>query len=342
MRPPPAGWTRFWFAPTPTSTLAVVRIAYGIVLVAWTLSLSFDASPFLSTSGLVPERPRPPWTWSVLDWFPSDAAVGVVFALLLAAAVGVLIGYRTRLAAAVVVVCLLSLHTRNPFVINSGDALLRVFGVYLALAPAGTALSVDRWRQRPRRPFWDFPERSPLALRLMQLQLSAMYLFAVWAKLRGTTWNNGTAVSYALRVEEVSRIDLPAWFTQSVAVSNALTFGTLATEVALATLVWNRRARPWVLGLGVAMHLLIDLSITVGFFSFVVFVGYLAFVPADTMSRWILAVRDRLRRSPLAASPTPNPSGRDPVPVPPPPDTSLTPTVEPIKEPTRFTAASGG
>ncbi len=150
----------------------------------------------------------------------------------------------------------------------------------------------------------------------MQLQLSAMYLFAVWAKLRGTTWNNGTAVSYALRVEEVSRIDLPAWFTQSEAVSNVLTFGTLATEVALATLVWNRRARPWVLGLGVAMHLLIDLSITVGFFSFVVFVGYLAFVPADTMSRWILAVRDRLRRSPLAASPTPNPSGPDPVPAP--------------------------
>ncbi len=341
MRPPPAGWTRFWFAPTPTSTLAVVRIAYGIVLVAWTLSLSFDASPFLSTSGLVPERPRPPWTWSVLDWFPSDAAVGVVFALLLAAAVAVLIGYRTRLAAAVVVVCLLSLHTQSV-----RHQLRRRVAAGVRRLPRSRPCGCRPLRRplapAPRRPFWDFPERSPLALRLMQLQLSAMYLFAVWAKLRGTTWNNGTAVSYALRVEEVSRIDLPAWFTQSVAVSNALTFGTLATEVALATLVWNRRARPWVLGLGVAMHLLIDLSITVGFFSFVVFVGYLAFVPADTMSRWILAVRDRLRRSPLAASPTPNPSGPDPVPVAPPPDTCLTPTGEPIKEPTRFTAASGG
>lgn len=324
MRSPPAWWARFWFTPTPTSTLAVARIAYGFVLAAWTLSLSFDASAFLSTSGLVPERPRPPWTWSVFDWFPSDAAVGVVIALLLTAAVCVLIGYQARLAAVVAVVCLLSLQTRNPFVLNSGDVLLRVFGVFLALAPAGAALSVDRWRRCPHGAFWGFPERAPWALRLMQLQLSAMYLFAVWAKLRGSTWNDGTAVSYALRVEELSRIHLPASFTQSVAVSNALTFGVLVTEVALATLVWNRRARLWVLALGVIMHLLIDLAFAVGFFSFAVFVGYLAFIPADTMSQRILTVRDRLRRSPLAFSQRPNRLGSSSAPVPTPVDAQRT------------------
>lgn len=296
MRPPPAWWSRFWFTPTPTSTLAVVRIAYGAVLLAWTLSLSLDLTAFFTTSGVVPQRPRSAWTWSLFDLFPSDTAVLVVFVLLAAAAVCLLVGYRTRLAALVAQVCLISFSARNPYMLNSGDILLRVIGFYLVLAPAGAALSVDRWRLAPTSPWWAFPERAPWALRLIQLQISAMYGFAVWGKLRGVTWNDGTAVSYALRLQDLVRIPVPRYVTESLSISNALTFGTLATEVALATLVWNRRARPWVLALGVVMHVLIDLTITVGFFSFAVFVGYLAFVPAETMSRWVLAVRDRLGR----------------------------------------------
>jgi hypothetical protein len=166
-----------------------------------------------------------------------------------------------------------------------------------------------------------------------------MYLFAVWAKLRGSTWNDGTAVSYVLRVEELNRIDLPAWLTQSVAVSNALTFGTLATEVALATLLWNRRARPWVMALGVVMHLLIDFAIMVGFFSFAVFVGYLAFVPSDTMTRRILAVRDGLRRLPLAPSQRPNRSRFSSAPEAMPIDTQLYGTSTPTSP--RATAPRG-
>src|SRR5207249_2816840 len=61
-------------------------------------------------------------------------------------------------------------------------------------------------------------------------------------------------------------------------------------------LVRNRRARPWVLGAGVALHLAIAYSIRVGFFTLAMFVLYIAFVPDDTAARLILAVRDRLRR----------------------------------------------
>jgi hypothetical protein len=249
----------------------------------------------------------------------------------------VLIGYRTRLAAVVAVLCLLSLQTRNPFVLNSGDVLLRVFGLFLALAPAGAAF------RRPLAPaglpVLGIPKQGSLGASPHATPAKRLYLFAVWAKLWGSTWNDGTAVSYVLRVEELSRIDLPAWPTQSVAVSNALTFGTLATEVALATLVWNRRARPWVMALGVVMHLLIDFAIMVGFFSFVVFVGYLAFVPSDTMTRRILAARDGLRRLPLALSQRPNRSRFSPAPEAMPIDTQLYGTSTPTSP--RATAPRG-
>ena len=74
--------------------------------------------------------------------------------------------------------------------------------------------------------------------------------------------------------------------------SELLTFGTLALEASLGILVWNRVARPWVLALGVSMHLGIDFFVLVGFFSFAMIVAYIAFVPAETASRRIIALRD--------------------------------------------------
>lgn len=292
-------WERFWFTASPTSTLAVVRIAYGAVLVVWALSLAPDLFAFFSGSGIIPSRPLYPGAWTLLEPFDSGAAIVVLFVVLVAAAACLMVGFHTRLAAVAAVVAIQSFTWRNPLVLNSGDGLLRLFGLFLVVSPAGAALSVDRWRSQGGRCFWEFPSRSSLGLRLIQVQLSMVYVFSVWTKLRGTTWNDGTAVSYVLRLEELSRFPLPSWVMQSPVVSNVLTYGTLGIEVALAGLIWNRRARRWVIPLGVVMHLLIDLAITVGFFSLVLFVGYLAFVPHEAMSAAVLAVRNRLRRSSL-------------------------------------------
>jgi hypothetical protein len=204
------------------------------------------------------------------------------------------VGYRTRAAALLVFLGLLAFQRRDPWVFDSGDGLLRVIALYLALAPSGAALSLDRAR-RARDRFWEFPARAPWALRLMQVQLSVLYLATAWTKLRGTTWNDGTAVSYALRVGDLERFPIPHFVTDSVLVANLMTYGTLAIEIAIGVLVWNRRARPWVLGLGVALHLGIDYSMRVGFFTAAMFVLYLAFVPSDTAARFVLSVRERVR-----------------------------------------------
>ena len=292
-------WEQFWFRPEPTSTLAVVRIVYGLLLFAWATTLSFDAATFFSSWGILPERPRPLGSWSVLDFNGSDAAVAVVMALLVWSALCLIVSFHTRLAAVVAFIAMVSLHRRNPYVFQAGDNLLRSFSFYFMFAPAGASLSVDRWRRAKER-FWDFPARAVWALRLIQVQLSVLYLFSVWEKVRGTTWNDGTAVSFAMRIDELVRLELPSSFTESLLVSNALTFGTLAIEIALALLIWNRRARPWVLAAGFLLHLSIEVTMRVGFFSLAVFLYYLAFVPPETMSRLLLALGDRLGRSRLS------------------------------------------
>lgn len=293
-------WERFWFEPQSTSTLALVRIAVGLICLGWTLSLLPDLFAFFSSGGVVPEPPEDQGegVWGLLNIFPSDFALVTVYIALLVGSIALTLGLFTRVAAIVVLLGLLAFARRNVWVLNSGDGLVRVLVLFLVFAPAGASLSLDRlWRHRDR--FWEFPERAPWALRLIQIQLSVLYVSTVWQKVRGTAWNDGTAVSFANRLEDLERFPLPSFLTDGVLISNILTFGTLAVELSLGILIWNRVLRPYVIGAGVALHAGIDYSIRVGFFSYAIFAAYLAFVPPETANRAILAVRDRVKVSRL-------------------------------------------
>jgi len=213
------------------------------------------------------------------------------------------VGFGTRPASLVVFIGLLSFERRSPLVFNAGDQLLRILAFYMVLAPSGSALSVDHRLKGGR--LLEFPVRAPWTLRLIQLQLSFVYIGAVWAKVQGTTWNDGTAVSYALRLTDLQRLPIPSFVGHSVTLSALLTYGTLATELSVGILVWNRRLRPWVLGAGVLLHLGIDWSLRVGFFTLSVFVMYLAFLPPERASALTRAVARRVARStPAENTPT--------------------------------------
>ena len=289
-------WDRFWFEPEETSTLAVVRIAFGLVVIAWTVTLAADALDFFGPDGLLPATSfdgESGAAWSALDFANGRLAVTALMTVLFLAACCLTVGQWTRLAAVLVFVGLISLQRRNPFVFNSGDSLLRIVAFCMMFAPAGAALSLDRWR-RARDTFWECPRRAPWALRLMQIQLSVVYLATVWAKLRGELWNDGTAVSYALRLDDLARFELPAAIARSEILANLLTYGVLATEAAIAVLVWNRRLRPWVLAAGAALHLGIDLTLRVGFFSWTMLVLYLTFLSPAAVRAAALAHKRRM------------------------------------------------
>lgn len=295
------GWERFWFVPVSTSTLGVVRIAFGLVITAWTVSLLPQLMSMFGDDGILPEQPaRGQGVWGLLAIEGGDAAVIGLFIALLVASVCLLVGFWTRIAAVLVFLGILSFERRNPFVFNSGDVLLRAMAFYLMLAPSGTSLSVDRWRRAKER-FWEFPQRAPWALRLIQIQISIVYLSTVWSKVRGTTWNDGTAVSYALRIEDLERFAVPNFIPESLLIVNLLTFATLAIELSLGVLIWNRALRPYVIALGVVLHLSIEYQLRVGFFTAAIFTGYLAFVPPGRMDAVVLTLRDRLSQFRLRA-----------------------------------------
>ncbi|MGB2875592.1 MAG: HTTM domain-containing protein [Gaiellaceae bacterium] len=296
-------WNGIWFEPVSTAPLAVFRIAFGLVSLGWALSLLPEISAFFTKGSILPHQPnysgKLSGAWGLLGIFHSEgAAIGLV-TLMIIASICLTLGLFSQLAAAVVFLALLSFQRRNPFVVNSGDVLMRVLAFYLIFAPTSAALSLDRFL-RHRKDFWRFPARAPWAMRLLQIQFSAVYLFAVWAKVRGTTWNNGTAVSFAFRITDIARFPVPSFITHSLLISNLLTFGTLAVELSLALLVWNRKLRPWILLAGLGLHLGIEYAIRVCFYGLAILSLYLIWIPSERIETAMVALRSRLARGPGA------------------------------------------
>ncbi len=284
LRPASGWWLRFWFRPESTASLAVVRIAYGLVVVLWAASLAPDLGTFYSSSGIKGMNPTG----------ASELTITALHVVLVAGAVCLMVGLHARLAAAIVFLAILWFQRRNPWILNAGDRLLANIGFFLMLAPSGAALSLDRWRCH-RDDFWDHPSRSPWAVRLLQIQMSMLYLSTVWEKLQGERWLDGSAVSFALRIGQLVRVEVPMAATDSIVLVSFLTWSTLAVELSIALFVWSRRLRPWVLGCGVILHLCIEVTMSVGFLGMAVLVGYLAFVPPQTTQRVVTRLRRHAR-----------------------------------------------
>ena len=278
-----AAWRTFWFRPQPAYIVGLVRMAFGAVAIGWTISLLPDLYALFGPHGVEPQQPQDAYQWGVFAIWTSDHALLIGWILLLVSSVALTIGWHSRLATMAVFVLILSFEHRDVWVFNSGDLAVRIEALFLAISPSGAALSLDQVHSTGK--FWSAQQRPQWPVRLMQLQLSLIYLASAQAKLTGNAWPQGTAVSYALRLPDMLLLPTPHWFTTSALLMNAVTWGTVAVELSVGILVWNRRLRPWVLAAGVVMHTMIMITIAVGFFTLAMFVLYLAFIPPETVQR---------------------------------------------------------
>jgi len=286
-------WQSFWFQPQQMYTLGLVRMAFGALAVLWALWLLPMRHGLLDSNGVTPEQPSVAYTWGIFAVWNTNAAMLIGIVVLVIAALALVVGWHSRFAAVIVFVLIYSFERRVPLVFNSGDALVRIEALFLAISPCGAALSLDQ--RRKTGSFWSAQVKPNWPIRLIQVQLSLIYLAAVQAKLAGAPWLHGTAVSYVLRLEDMQRVVAPEWFTTNALAMNVLTWGAIATELAIAILVWLPRFRPWVLAAGVLMHMVIDIYIQIGIFSYATFVMYLAWLSPESVKRFGDKLKSRRR-----------------------------------------------
>ena len=135
-------------------SLALLRVVLALLVLTDLAIRATDLYQHYADAGVLPrtvlvEEVLSPWVFSLnlMNGEPSFQAL-----LFGVAALGMLVGYRTRLMIFVMWVLLLAIHLRNPLVNNSSSLLLRMLLFWGMLLPLGAYWSVDRARSALPRP----------------------------------------------------------------------------------------------------------------------------------------------------------------------------------------------
>lgn len=296
-----------WLRPVDPLPLGAYRSLFGLLSLANGILLAPDLDAWFGDAGLVAAdlagRGTDAWRINVLAWTGSSpAAVRALFAVFMAAAALTTVGLWTRTATVVLFVATASFHHRNPYILSSGDTMMRLMAFFLALAPAGAAFSVDRLlRVRSgREPSGETPPIPPTAFRVMQLQVCLAYLVTGIWKTCGETWRDGTAVFLVLQLGQFSRFPLPAW-AHTLWFSRIATWYALAVELLAPLFVWFRSTRRTALAALVVLHLSLEYALNIQLFQPIMLAGLVLFLDPAELRRVLRASR----RQKLSSSPRP-------------------------------------
>ncbi|MFO0899588.1 MAG: HTTM domain-containing protein [Pirellulales bacterium] len=275
---------RFFFAPQDTLACDVVRIGYAGVLLCMSLLAWPQARVWFGETGALPyEISRsvagsPGWT--VFTLLPhTDLTAYVCLALLILQAGLLLLGVWSRFQAVCLYGWLLSFHNRNPLILDSEDALLRVLGFLVIWMPLGHTLSLGAWR---RGRLASLVERPVWALRLLQIETCLVFAGSALSKLQSDDWVDGTAMYYVSRLDDLfGRFPTPAFVWESLFWMKLLTWAVIAIEAAVPVLVWFRETRWFALAAAVLMHLGIDYTMNLFAFHWIMLVAWSSFVRGE-------------------------------------------------------------
>jgi hypothetical protein len=293
-------WDRFWFTPRDPVVLGLIRILTGLMLlythVVWGLRLEafLGASPWIQLERL--QATYSGWWASFWPWVPAAAAPAVHAAALVVLALFTL-GVWTRVTSILAVVVTVSYANRLFFATFGLDQINAMLAFYLAIGPSGNALSVDQWR-RGRAAGGDVCTAAPsiganISLRLIQVHMCVVYLYAGLAKLEGLSWWEGYAMWQAFANSEYQTFDL-TWLAAHDWVWNLMTHSVVAWEISFCALVWFPLLRPLVLGMAVLTHAGIGMCLGMWTFGLIMLVGCCAFL-SPTLVRRVLRLPRPLR-----------------------------------------------
>lgn len=301
-------WNEFFFAPRSPTPVCLFRVIFGLLALADFVLLRPDWLAWFGIRGVTTletmHRLEPGTRIDLFTLFTSDFQVNALFWFAVISAICLSAGFLTRASSIAVYLCLVSINERALYAMNSGDSLLRVTGFWLIFAPAGAALSVDRLiRLRRRKEPSEIPLRAPWAQRMIQIQLSLVYLATFWQKTLGATWIDGTALYYVYNLDQFHRFPLPS-LMQDPMLIRIQTWVTLAIEFSLGALIWIRELRYPLLAIGLALHLTLEYSMNVPLFQWIILSTYVTFIEPEDLARAWRWVRARVPVPALAAART--------------------------------------
>ena len=309
-----AAWHQFWFDPLDPLMLGIMRLLTGWMLFYNLLVWSLQLETFFGRNGVQPLETvkrlyESRFVFSFWLWIDDQYLWPVHIACIIVAAL-FCVGAATRLTSIAAFLITISYSQRVPVANFGFDQILGMMCLYLALAPSGAAVSVDNlfrnwWRHRKGRALDSAPARfasARMATRLIQLHLCAIYFWAGFAKLKGSTWWTGEAMWNVIANQEYQTVDL-TWMAWIPWLPYLIAHITIAWEVFFIVLVWNRRLRPLMLAMGTVMHLGIGAFLGMWTFGLIMTFAYLSFADPEIWRKSFAGLSRRLNLRNAAANP---------------------------------------
>lgn len=283
------GWDWFLFESCDPRIVPILRIGFALMVLIQTLIVWGDAAYWYTDAGVMQTQTAReilgPRTWSILYLLPSEPWVAkICLACLLVHSVLMLVGCYSRFQAAAIFVWLVSFQNRNPLINDGEDTVFRIFAFLMIWLPLDQYWSIRSRVVPSTNPSASQSEiTKPIdrsrawALRLIQVQMVAIYASTALSKLEGETWQDGTAVWYVSRMTD----NFGRWISPSVFdwpwVSLCATYGTLVVEGFLPVALWIPKLRWVAIAMGVLLHLGIECSMNLFLFQWVMLLGLVAF-----------------------------------------------------------------
>ena len=135
-------------------TLALFRVLLGFYLSLATLNRMGDLSAHYSDEGVMPRDAQmellADGSWSLHLLNGTSTAQLVLFLIAAFAALGLMVGWRTRLMTMISWVLLASVQNRNTFILSGEDNLALLLTFWAMFLPLGARYSVDLSLSRPQ------------------------------------------------------------------------------------------------------------------------------------------------------------------------------------------------
>ncbi len=280
-------WNAFFFAARDQRLCDVLRVGYGVLLLINLAVWARDLERWFGEDGVLPLRNARLIVDEHAPTLLAHLPLPVCFALLVASAILLTIGFYSRVNAVLVLVWLTSFHDRNIAIVDGEDTVFRLFAFFLALCPRRGDKDSEPW-----------------ALRLFQLQIAVIYLSSAIEKTTSSDWTNGSALYYVARLDDwFGKLPVPSFAFETPWIVQAMTWATLALEWVLPVLLFVPRTRKWAVLVGIAFHLSIDWTMNLFLFHYLMILGLLAFLEYDELAWPVRKIRALLRGERPAAPP---------------------------------------
>ena len=291
-------WSWFWFQPSSTAPLDIVRIGIAAAL----LFHYGTGTPFLfdfwGDDGWLPRGDAlsyvdGPWMQSVFFYFTTKWQWVAFHAVFLFCCAALMLGWRTAWVKWIVLVGQISYDYRDMTIIYGAESITDCLLFILCLAPIGRTLSLDRVRgvraaKRGNLVAKPAVLETPWAgacIRLMQIQMAVLFFYSGIDKIRWDEWWRGDAIWLVFTTYEFYNPLVLQLLARHYWLVNVATYGTLSIEIAYPFLIWQRLTRPYLLSAAIFLHLMFATLMGLVFFAFIMISGHLSFVRPEWLQR---------------------------------------------------------